>query len=159
MKTFKEYFEAPRQQLKDAPIEIQEKIKRVCGIGKKILVNDVSASEHDFLWKKVHEILDDGFPGKTIKEIEKYLPQASFCCSDFVELPNGIVLEDEGSWMQFLAKDAALVEFERCAENDEYYFRICEAQDEEMADMPFEEDIAEYERDEAGIRYGDEDED
>lgn len=146
MKKFEEYFEAPRQRFEDAPVEIKEKIKRICGIGKKLLVKDVSMSERTYLWKKLHEILDDGFPGKTIKEIEKYLPTARFCCSDFVELPNGIILEDEGSWMQFLVRDSALVEFERCAEIDEDYFKSYE---EEWEDAPYEdEEVDPFEFDE-----------
>lgn len=134
MKTYQEYLEEPRQKFEDASVEIQEKIKRLCGITKKLFVQDISENERTFLWKKVDEILDHGLPGKKIAEIEKYLPTARFCCSDFVELPNGVILEDEGSWMQLFTKDTALPEFERCAEQDEWYFKLCDETDEYYPD-------------------------
>lgn len=149
MKAYQEYLEAPRQRFEDAPAEIQEKIKRLCGITKKLLVQDVSASEHDFLWKKVNEILNHGLLGKKIAEIEKYLPTAQFCCSDFVELPNGVILEDEGRWMQLFTKETALAEFERCAEHDEWYFKLCDEADEYYPDEPYEDEESDsYEFDE-----------
>ncbi|AKM78622.1 MAG: hypothetical protein UY31_C0044G0004 [Candidatus Wolfebacteria bacterium GW2011_GWE1_48_7] len=111
MKTFEEYFRSDRK-FEDAPAAIQEKIRRLCGIGKKLLFGNITQAERSYLNKKAYEILEvneDGYFDEVAAEVENALPGVLFNSSLFVLLPNGIVVEEAGNAIRFHARDKALL--------------------------------------------------
>lgn len=112
MKKFEEYFGKSGRKFEDAPAHIQEKIKRLCGIGKKLLFGNITQAERSYLNKKAYEVLEvneDGYFDEVAAEVENALPGALVTASLFVLLPNGIVMEEAGNALRFHARDKTLL--------------------------------------------------
>ncbi|HBI25300.1 MAG: hypothetical protein UT41_C0003G0022 [Candidatus Wolfebacteria bacterium GW2011_GWC2_39_22] len=108
MKKLREYF-VEGGRFENASVEMQEKIRRLCGIAKKFISKEfergeMCRQEWEGLCKEIDEILECDEKknlGNAAQEITNTLPVARFISCDYVWLPNGIIIRFERSVVSF----------------------------------------------------------
>jgi hypothetical protein len=130
MKKFEEYRVLGKdRRFEDAPTDVAEKIKSLCGVASKFREN-IPGDETTYLWKKVREIMevdDNGCCIKTLRKLENVLPHVYFQQEVLLKLPNGFIVEADGGFtFCFYTPDEAAMQMEYITEKEDAYFAMCE---------------------------------